>query len=213
MPLLEALAATGEVAEFVDDDQFGWGQSVMKCGFEIFSIFWHSTKPGTKNIYTSVQVHEMAHNDYQREVGLDVTRDRAGMTNQQLYNLIDFHKFKYARLNRDWKLIRLFIRYGYPVIIGGVAENSVYDLAIGDHVPYPWIRPGVNYSHVIMATGLDGDYSIKCRDTANVDAKGALRKGPRIYSTIEMQFTTATALVPTWLPLPPAGLMVPQRIP
>jgi hypothetical protein len=206
MPLIEELTATGEIAEFIDDDQFGWGQSTMKCGYEIISLFWHSTRPRTKNLYSSQQIHEMAHLDYLREVGPDTTADRAGMTNQQLYADLDYHRFKYVKLPRDWKIIRLYIKYGYPVVIGGVAENSVYDLAIGDHVPYPWIKPGVNYYHIIMATGLDGDYSIRARDTANVDARGALRKGPRLYSTIEMQYTTATALVPTWLPLPPVGL-------
>ncbi len=206
MPLIEPLTATGEIAEFVDDDQFGWGQSAMKCGYEIVALFWHSTKPGTHNLYAASQIHEMAHLDYQREVGPDISADRAGMTNQQLYNDLDYHRFRYVKLGRDWNVIREYIKYGYPVVLGGVAENTVYDLAIGDHVPYPWIRPGVNYSHIILATGLDGDYSIKARDTANIDIRGALRKGPRVYSTIEMQFVTATALGPTWLPAPPARL-------
>lgn len=202
---VQRLSPTGEVIVCPDDDQFGWGESTMKCGYEIVALFWHSVKPGQALPYTSRDVHQMAHSDYVHFAGPDIASDGNGMTDSQLYADLAFHNFHYLKLGLNWAEIRAWLRYGYPVIIGGVSENSVYDLELGGHVPYPWIKPGVNYWHIILATGEDGADSLKFRDTANVDPRGKLRPGPRKYKTSELRFTTATVALPTWLPMPPAG--------
>lgn len=200
-----ALTASGEVAAFVDDNQFGFGQSPDKCGFEIVSLFWHSVKSGSHNPYSSAQIHAMAHTDYVHFDGPDLASNHNGMADWTLYADLEMHKFKYVKLAKDWNIIRGFIGHGYPVVIGGVSEATVFDVELNSHVPYPWIKPGVNYFHIILATGLDGPNILKFRDTANVQPNGQLRPGPRRYRTDLMHFTTATALVPTWLPAPPAS--------
>lgn len=208
---IKPLSSTGEVAEFVDDNQFGSG-SLMKCGYEIVAMFWHSTKPGTHNPYSSSQVHSMAHADYEHFAGADIMSNQNGMTNQQLYDDLAMHNFHYVKLPLDWNVIRAWLAYGYPVIVGGVRESTVIDLELR-HCPYSWIGPGkADYWHIIMATGLDGPESLKFRDTANIGPSG-VRPGPRRYSTQGMAFTTATLCVPSWLPVPPAAFDPTKPIP
>ncbi len=213
MEPIKQLSPTGEVLVCPDDDQFGYGQSVMKCGYEIVAMFWHSVAPGKPLPYTGLQVHQMAHSDYSAFDGPDVASNKNGMTDQQLYADLARHAFHYIKLPMpvEWELVRAWLKYGYPVIIGGVKESSVHDLALNG-CPYPWIKPGVEYWHIIMATGLDGADSLKFRDTANVDATGKLRPGPRRYRCSSMSMTTATVAVPTWLPIPPPDFD-PTRLP
>jgi hypothetical protein len=201
-----AMSPSGEVALFVDDDQFGWGQSILKCGFEIVSLFWHSVqwRSGARNPYTPAEVHDMAHADYVVFNGPDVVANDRGMTDQELYGDIARHRFGCVPLRKDWGQVKRFLEYGYPVVIGGVNERQVRDAGLsGQACPYHWIKPGApTYFHIILATGPDGEHTLKFRDTANVDGRGILRPGPRRYLTGGLDYTIAIALVPSWLPFP-----------
>src|SRR5579885_3620743 len=74
---ITTLSPSGEVARFIDDDQFNWGlESTMKCGPEAVSLFWHSLPPGQANPYKAADIHAMAHNDYVKFVGSDVPSDQ-----------------------------------------------------------------------------------------------------------------------------------------
>lgn len=194
---------SGEVAEFIDDDQFASGQSVDKCGYEIVSLFWHSVPVNHKNPYTGADVHLMAHNDYMRFAGPDVASNQAGMSNAQLVRELALHnfKFQYVLPPTDWHAVRSFLLYGYPVLLGGVDEATVYDVEHGG-CPYSWIRPHVDYFHILLATGLSLSDELLCRDTANIGPDGKVRIGPRRYRTAGLKLTTAVALVPSWLPVP-----------
>lgn len=203
---------SGEVAEFLDDDQFASGQSLDKCGFEIVSLFWHSVPPGHKNPYSGGDVHLMAHEDYLKFDGPDITANGQGMSNETLYKLLDAHHFMYHSIcqhaqiplsRSDANVIRVMLLYGYPVILGGVSEKSVYDEEL-KHTPYSWEQKAASpdYSHVILATGLAASDEIVCRDTANIGPDGKVRIGPRRYRLSSLRLTTATALVPSWLAAP-----------
>jgi hypothetical protein len=199
MEPITQLTPSGEVAVFLDDDQFGFDQSVMKCGYEAVSIFWHSVKPGESNPYTSAEVHAMAHDDYVQLVGPDVPSDSGGMSNDQLYADLDKHQLHYRQIPQDFAWINGYLRYGYAVIIG-VTEDSVFDLELGGK-PYTWDTSG--FTHVILCTGIGkSQTSIKVRDTANIGPDG-VRQGPREYDTNKLRLVSATMVVPSWLPVPP----------
>src|SRR6267154_3375719 len=97
--LIQKLTPSGEVAVFVDDDQFAGFESVMKCGYEIVAMFWHSVRPGDHNPYTSAAVHQMAHDDYLLYVGPDISTDRGGMSDAQLYADLSHHDFHYRTID------------------------------------------------------------------------------------------------------------------
>lgn len=190
-----SLTPSGEVAVFVDDDQFGADQSVMKCGPECVAQFWHSVAPGQHNPYSSAEIHLMAHDDYQQFIGADVQSDYNGTSNQALYNMLKYHTFHYEVGPLDWNWINGWLHAGYPVIIGGVEESTVHDQALDGAIPYHWNTAGLY--HIILASGPGGLF----RDTANIGPSG-VRPGPRRYDTNALRFSTATMVVPTWLPVP-----------
>ena len=213
---ITTLSPSGEVARFIDDDQFNWGlESTMKCGPEAVSLFWHSLPPGQANPYKAADIHAMAHNDYVKFVGSDVPSDQGGTSNQMLYSMLSYHNFHYVVLPNDTTTldrIRAWLRCGYPVICG-VVEASVWDKELG-RCPYPWNTSGL--THIITATGLS-DWSntttsewqwIRFRDTANVEFNGApniLRPGPRQYDITKLQLTSATVVIPSWMEVPPVN--------
>ncbi len=59
------LSRTGEVGEFLDDNQFAPpGGSFNKCGPESIALCFHSVAPGQHNPFTPQDIHRMAHDDY-----------------------------------------------------------------------------------------------------------------------------------------------------
>lgn len=192
------LTPSGEVAQFVDDDQFARGESVDKCGPEAVSTFWHSTAPGTPNHYTSADVHKMAHDDYVKYIGPDIPSDGGGTSNQTLYNMLNEHAFKYevGPVNMTW--VKEQLGRGLPVIIG-IVESSVVDNQLGAN-PYNWNTTGL--THIIIASGQGAGGEILVRDTANIAPNG-VRPGPRHYDANRLQLISATAVTPTWVSNPP----------
>lgn len=189
-PKIAALTPKGEILNAPDDDQFAQFESLMKCGYEIVSLFWHSTAPGVLNPYTAADVHGMAHNDYVRFVGPDTTSDQLGMNDAQLYQDLTFHGFWFQACPMEWDTINAWLTLGYPIILG-VLEDSVYDLDPTIHGrPYAW--PSNGLSHIILASGVD-----RFRDTANIGPQG-VRPGPRFYDTARLKLVSATVVYPNW---------------
>lgn len=193
------LTPSGEVACFVDDDQFHSGESVDKCGPEAVSVFWHSTAPDTPNPYTSSEIHLMAHDDYIKYLGPDVPGDHNGTSDQVLYAMLAEHNFKYqpGPVNMAW--VKEQLAQGLPVIIG-ITESSVHDNQVGG-MPYAWNPAGL--SHIIIASGAGEAGEILVRDTANIGPQG-VRPGPRHYDANRLQLLSATAVYPTWWNATPA---------
>jgi len=192
-----ALTPSGEVGYYVDDNQFGSGQSVDKCGPEAVSLFWHSVAPGQRNPYSSADVHSMAAADYIHFIGADIASDHNGTSNQTLYNMLAFHHFNYKSgpLSIDW--VKGWLEQGYPVILG-IVESSVHDIGLGSN-PYSWNTSGL--THVIVASGPGAAGELLVRDTANIGPSG-VRPGPRRYDVNKLQLVSATMVVPSWLPIP-----------
>jgi hypothetical protein len=200
------LSRTGEVAEFLDENQFGSDESTNKCGPESISVFFHSVAPGQHNPYTKAEIHSMAHQDY---VNIDQQPDNPfglGTDNEEFYRMIESHSIPYRKLPLDWSIIREWLKYGYPVIIGGVQESTIHDADPKANPPYSW-GDLENRWHIIMATGLGSrDDRLKFRDTANG------RSGPREYFHEQMKISLATLMVPKWMPIPPPNAIRPQPI-
>lgn len=195
----QLLSPSGEVAIFVDDDQFGFGQSQDKCGPEAVSVVWHSVAPGQHNSYTPAEVHQMAHDDYVKFIGPDTDSDHNGTGNQTLYDMLKEHGFQFEEGPTDINWIKARLGEGKPVIIG-ITESSVVDNGLGAN-PYNWNTTGL--SHVIVASGAGRGGEILCRDTANIDHNGIVRPGPRHYDANRLQLISATAVHPNWITNPP----------
>lgn len=191
------LTASGEVAVFIDDDQFGSGQSTMKCGPEAVAVFWHSVAPGQHNPYSSNDIHSMAEQDYIKFIGPDVPGDQGGTSNQALYNMLQEHRFAYKIGPADINWVRAWLVNGYPVIIG-ISESSVDDLQLAG-TPYSWNTSGL--THIVVASGPGNPGELLVRDTANIGPQG-VRPGPRRYNANKLQLISATMVVPSWLPVP-----------
>lgn len=193
-----SLTASGEVAVFIDDNQFGSGESQDKCGPEAVSLFWHSVKPGDRNPYLSVAVHAMAHDDYVEFCGLDTTSNHNGTSNKTLYDMLAKHHFVCKPGPTDVNWVKAWLAAGYPVIIG-IVESSVKDLGLNGSNPYGWDTTGL--THVIVASGPGAAGELLVRDTANIGS-GGVRPGPRRYDAHALQLVSATMVVPNWMAIP-----------
>lgn len=194
------LTPSGEVAVFApDDNQFGAGQSVDKCGPEAVATMWHSVAPGHPNPYTAEDIHVMAHDDYIKFCGPDVPSDSNGTSDQQLYAMLEEHGFRYDIGPASIAWVKEQLDRGLIVIIG-ISESSVVDNALGAN-PYNWNTTGLN--HIIVASGAGAGGELLVRDTANIDHSGIVRPGPRHYDANRLQLFSATAVHPTWITNPP----------
>lgn len=198
------LSQTGEVADFLDADQFQWrnGQplSQFECGFFAVALCKAMAEVGHEPSQTA-QVIAEAEAWYAQYDGSDAVTNTDGMSLPQLYELLAQVGLHYQAIATNIGVVKQWVGLGYPVIIA-VTETSVRDLALGDANPYPWTPAG---THVIVVTGLAADGSVLVRDSANCTSlynPASLRPGPRHYDAARLQLVSATVVVPAWLPRP-----------
>jgi hypothetical protein len=198
------LSPTGEIATFQDVDQFQPAKTQFACGFFACAIVKAMAPVGHAAVLTQAQMIAEAEQWYAQYNGDNSPGNEAGMTLQQLYNLVTQMGLSFQVSSMDTHTLRAWLMLGYPIIVAG-AETGFYDLALGDVVPYPWQPSG---NHIIVLTGVTSDDNFLVRDPANVtnvnDPK-ALRRGPRRYNAQRLQLISATAIVPSWKPRPPVG--------
>jgi hypothetical protein len=194
-PLL--LTPSGEIANFVDVDQFVKGRSLMTCGFCATRCCFGATQPGHPVTDTPAKIEQDTDAWYREYNGPDVTSNQNGMSLWQLYRLIVGKGGHFQATSLAMSVILAWVKLGYPVILA-VHESSVVDLAVGGN-PYHWDTTGLN--HIIVATGQSARDNPLVRDSANVG-----RSGPREYDGARLQLLSATIFVPTWLPRPAGAL-------
>lgn len=198
------VSKTGEVGEFLNVDQFQPAKSEFECGFFAVATVDAMGSPGTVPTQSVGQVIAEAEGWYAQYDGSDAPSNVMGMTEQQLYDLLTQIELHYRATVLDAATLRAYIRLGFPVIVA-VPENSVYDLGLGDHVPYPWTPTG---SHIIVLTGIAPDgVNFLVRDSANCTNlfdPNSLRPGPRTYDAGKLQFISATVVSRRGMPTPPA---------
>lgn len=198
------LTATGEVATFRDVDQFQPAKTQFACGFFSCARVKAMAPVGQSPTQTVAEMIVEAETWYTRANGDNLLSNTAGMTLQQLYDLIVQIGLHFQASSSDVQTLRSWLHLGYPLLVAG-AETGFYDMGLGDVVPYPWKPSG---SHIIVLTGVAVDGNFLVRDPANVTSltnPNALRPGPRKYDARRLQLSSATAVVPSWLPRPPAG--------
>lgn len=198
------LSQTGEVGDFLDVDQMQTGYTEFACVYFSFFIFYCMAQVGSQPAQSVPQVIKEALAAYAADHnGDDLIDNTAGASLDQLYALIVNNNRHFQAANMDSASIRAWVRLGYPVEIS-VAETSVFDMQLGGN-PYPWTPAG---NHAILVTGVASDGNFLVRDPANCTNlfdPNSLRPGPRHYDASKLQYVSATALVPPWLPRPPAG--------
>lgn len=199
-----SLTATGEIATFRDVDQFQPAKTQFACGFFSCALVKAMAPVGQTAAQTVAEMIAEAEQWYAQVNGNASISNTNGMTLQELYDLIVQIGLHFQAASTDAHTLRAWLKLGYPVVVAG-AETGFYDLGLGDVVPYPWTPDG---SHIIVLTGVATDGNFLVRDAANVTSLSnpdALRPGPRKYDAQRLQLSSATAVVPPWLPRPPAG--------
>jgi hypothetical protein len=185
------LSPTGEIADFCDADQFQPGKSAFECGFFAVAIVDAAAPVGQPCRKSVAQITSDAEAWYAQYNGDNSSANQWGMSvpqEQQLLTQVGLHWFQ---LPMSLPVIRAWVSAGYPVIIAGT-EVGMYDIALGDKVPYPWIPSG---NHIVTLTGNTSDGNFLVRDSANIDPQGNLRPGPRNYDASKFQFVSAHAVV------------------
>jgi hypothetical protein len=196
-----ALSVSGEVGDFQDANQFQPGHSAYECGFFAVATVKAMNQVGLPPVQSVAEMINEAEAWYAQYHGGDNSpKNTDGMSLQQLYDLLAQVGLHYQASTLDLDMIRAWVNCGYPVIVAG-AEIGMYDIGLGDHVPYSWTPSG---NHVITITGVQADCNVLVRDTANIGPDG-VRPGPRIYDAGTLQLVSATAVTPPWLPIPAIG--------
>lgn len=208
-PMSVPLSVTGEIADFCDADQFQPAKTQDACGFFSVAIVKAAAKVGQPCLQNTAAIIAEAEAWYAQYNGDNSINNSNGMSLQQLYDLVVQVGLHYQGIDITdpdiTNLLRAWVRAGYPVIIAG-GEAGMYDLGLGDKVPYYWNYQSFN--HIITITGVKSDGSVLVRDSANVTDlfnPTSLRPGPRNYDPAKFQLVSATAVVLPWMPRPPAG--------
>src|SRR5450759_1276098 len=133
-----ALSASGEVGDFQDVNQLQPGHSAYECGFFAVATVKAMNQVGLPPTQSVAQMIDEAETWYAQDHGGDNSpNNKDGMSLQQLYDLLIQVGLQYQASALDLDIIRAWIHCGYPVIVAG-AEVGMYDIELGDAVPYAW---------------------------------------------------------------------------
>jgi Peptidase_C39 like family len=189
------LSSTGEIADFCDADQFQPAKTQDACGFFAVSIVDGAAPVGQPCRKTAAKIISDAETWYAQYNGDNSISNQMGMSvpqEQQLLSQVGLHWFQ---IETSVSVIRAWVKAGYPVIIAG-AEAGMYDMGLGDVVPYYWNYQSFN--HIITITGVTSDGNFLVRDSANVtdlNNPTSLRPGPRKYDASKLELISAHAVV------------------
>jgi len=203
------LNSGGEVADYPAVSQFEFGQSAYECGYFTDALQAAAGQPGHGPLHDAEWVDQVADAYYMAYDGANTASNKNGMTLFQQWYMLDemmrsgvpvaLRSYRWLGLNPDKDLIRAWLaRVGCAVMLT-VTEQSVFDLGLGDQVPYGWPPSG---THIITASGVRADGNFLVRDTANVDAHG-VRPQPRIYDAERLVISSATVIIFSWIPAIP----------
>jgi len=192
------LNSRGEVADFWDVNQFQSGRSAFECCAYAASLCKYCGEPGHGPSGTVLEASNQAQYFYGLEEGSNLASNTNGMSLQALYNMLQGMRLSSHVSPPTLQYVKAWLGVGYPVLICG-AETGMYDIGLGDVVPYSWEPTG---NHCIVASGIAPDGNLLVHDTANIGPTG-VRPGPRIYDAAKLQLVSATAIAVPWLPALP----------
>ncbi len=199
------LSATKEVADFLDISQFEPNESQYECVAYSVSICKYAGQAGKGASGTSEDIDQLADKWYGQLTGSTGAGNMQGLSVQQEEQIILGVGNHYVELpisansqhESDIANIKGALKRGYPVLMCGT-ETGMYDIGIGDHVPYGWPPSG---NHCIVASGIAADGNLLVRDPANV-VNNVPRPGPRTYDISKLQLISGVVFVPSWMPRP-----------
>lgn len=182
----------GEVADFLDVDQFIAGHSAYECVAYCAALVKFAGAPGHGPAGTSQQVANLAQAWYAQEEGGNLASNTNGMSLAAEYDMLSGIGLQYQPLIPTVAAVKQALGTGCPVLLCG-AETGFYDLDLG-RVPYSWPPSG---NHCIVASGIASDGNLLVRDCASIGPAG-VRPGPRKYDTSKMHLVSATAILVPW---------------
>jgi hypothetical protein len=199
------LSATKEVADFTNVSQFEPGESAYECVAFSIAICRYAGQVGKGPSGTGEAIDQLADSWYAKLTGSNAASNMQGLSVAQEEQMILGVGNHYQELpisansqhDSDIANIKGALKRGYPVLMCG-AETGMYDIGLGDRVPYSWTPTG---NHCIVATGIAADGNLLVRDPANVDNNGP-RPGPRTYDISKLQLISGVVFVPSWMPQP-----------
>ena len=188
-----ALNSKHEVSDFLDVSQFIPGRSAYECCAYAASLVKYCGRPGQGPSGTALEASNLAQYWYGRETGSDSASNMSGMSLQQEYDMLKGMGLVYEPLTVSVDAVKGAIAKGLAVLLCG-AEAGMYDVDLGDIVPYSWHPSG---NHCIVVSGIASDGNLLVHDTANIGSSG-VRPGPREYDASKLQLVSATAVTPPW---------------
>lgn len=195
------LNAKGEVADLLDVNQFIPGRSAYECVAYAASLVKYAGQPGKGPTGSALQASNLAQYWYGREEGSTGASNTNGMILQDEYNMLDGMGLHYYVSSPTVAHVKAWLEVvGYPLLMCG-AETGMYDIGLGDRVPYTWTPTG---NHCIVASGVAHDGNLLVHDCANIAPNG-VRTGPRTYDASKLQLISATAIVVPWQAAVPAN--------
>lgn len=193
--IIVQLNSKGEIGDFLDVNQFIPSRSAYECVAYSAALIKYAGEPGHGPSGTALQASNLAQFWYGKEEGSNLASNTNGMSLDAMYNMLDGMGLQYGKLNMFSVLngIKTCLELGEPVLLCG-HEDSMYDLDLGDRVPYSWTPTG---NHAIVVSGVASDGNLLVHDCANIAPTG-VRTGPRRYDASKLQIVSATAIKPTW---------------
>lgn len=201
------LNKNNEVADFLDVNQFIPSRSPDECVCYTSVLIKYAGLPGHGPTGTVLEASNLAQYWYGRETGNTDASNHAGLSLSQEYAVLQGLGLHFWGLAPTVDAIRTAIAQGVPCLLCG-AETGMVDVELGDRVPFGWTPTG---NHCIVVSGVAPDGNLLVHDTANVDASGKVRPGPRLYDAAKLQLVSATAVMVPGSVIQPAAK--PEPIP
>lgn len=187
---MPTLNAHGEVADFIDVSQFIPGRSAYECVAYSAALCYYAGLPGHGPTGTALQASNLAQYWYGREEGSNLAANTNGMSLQAMENMLDGMGLHWTPATLvSVQGVKMCIEQGTPVMLCG-AETGMYDVLLGDRVPYAWAPTG---NHCIVVSGVRDDGNLLVHDCASINSSG-VRPGPRVYDASKLQIVSATAV-------------------
>lgn len=195
------LNSRGEVGDFLDVSQFIPSRSAYECVAYSGALVKYCGAPGKGPTGTTLEASNLAQYWYGKEEGSNLASNTNGMSLQAEYDMLAGMELHYQALSSVQDIKDVLSQQGYPVLLCG-AETGMYDMGLGDIVPYSWAPTG---NHCIVVSGVDSAGNLLVHDCANIAPTG-VRPGPRTYDASKINLVSATAVTPPWQ----GARMIPQ---
>lgn len=188
------LNSKGEVADFLNVNQFIPGRSAYECVAYSAALIKYCGQPGHGPTGTVQEASNLAQYYYGLEEGGNSAANTNGMSLLAEYDMLHRMGLTYQQLSPMVAAVKNALTAIGPVMLCG-AETGMYDVDLGDRIPYSWTPSG---NHCIVVSGVASDGNLLVHDCASIAPSG-VRPGPRRYDQAKLQIVSATAIHVPWI--------------